>query len=34
MSDENSDSYSVRAYLHEGGGPQIGEITLLGGVKK
>ena len=24
---------SIRACLHEGGGPQIGEVTPLGGVK-
>ena len=24
----------ARACLHEGGGPQIGEVTPLGGVKK
>ena len=24
----------LRACLHEGGGPQIGEVTPLGGVKK
>ena len=24
----------VRACLHEGGGPQIGEVTRLGGVRK
>ena len=23
-----------RACLHEGGGPQVGEVTCLGGVKK
>ena len=25
---------SLRACLHEGGGPQKGEVTRLGGVKK
>ena len=24
----------VRASLHGGGGPQVGEVTCLGGVKK
>ena len=24
----------VRASLHGGGGPQVGEVTFLGGVKK
>ena len=26
-------SFVLRAYLHGGGGPQIGEVTRLGGVK-
>ena len=25
---------TTRACLHEGGGPQVGEITCLGGIKK
>ena len=25
---------NLRAYLHEGGGPQVGEVTRLGEVKK
>ena len=30
----NYQGNSVRAFLHEGGEPQIGEVTPLGGVKK
>ena len=30
----NSQTFYFRACLHEGGGPQIGEVTRLGGVTR
>ena len=29
-----SDIFELRACLHEGGGPQVGEVTSLGGVTR
>ena len=34
LTDVQGDSWPLRACLHGGGGPQVGEITCLGGIPR